>query len=330
MTNQTNSTENQDIYLSDVSKKVKGYFSRVNDSFFDGILFIRKNIIAVVIIVILGAGYGYYKDMTETNYQTKVFVISNFGSTDYLYQQVGNLNAKIYDKEFKKVYGVNESKKIVKLKIEPVLDIYNFINDPLKDTYENDRSYEIFRLMSENGDMKKVIKDEVTSRNFNTHLLTITTRGFASETKDIKPLINYLNSNPYYKTLQKEYIKSLDIRLAVNDTTIKQIDEILNSFPKSSAKSTGLVLNDHSDINEIIKLKDKLVKEQAINRIEKVNYTNIIKDSSMSLNMSDDAIFSGKMKYIIPFTLLLVFMAVMKFVHYYKKQVNKRKLIITG
>jgi len=328
MANQTNS-ENQDIYLSDVSNKVKGYFSRVNDSFFDGILFLKKNIIAVAIILILGAGYGYYKDVTETNYETKVFVMSNFGSADYLNLQVDNLNSKINDKTFKKANGVNTSNNIVNLKVEPVLDIFNFINDPSKDTEFNDRSYEIFRLISNNGDMKKIMKDEVTSKNFKMHLLTIRTRGFVTEDKDIKPIIDYLNSNPYFKTIQKESIKNLDIKIAVNDTTLKQIDEILKKFPEGSGKSTGLVLNDHSDINEIIKEKNAIIREQAVNRIDKVNYTKIINDSSMSLNLSDESIITGNLKYIIPFSLLLVLIALVKFIRYYKKQVNKRKIIIT-
>jgi hypothetical protein len=330
MTNQTNNTEIKDISLSEVSTKVKGYFSRVNDSLFDGILFIKKYIIAIAVIVLLGAGYGYYKDSNDTQFETKVFVVSNFGSADYLYQQIENLNSKIYNPEFKKATGVNESNKLVRLKVEPVLDIYNFINNPYNDKYENDRNYEVFRLISENGDMKKVVKDDLTSRNFNAHVITITTTGFASEEKDIRPVITYLNSNPYFKSLQVEGLKSLDIKLALNDSTIKQIDGILNSFPETAAKGTGVVLNDHADISEVINLKERLLKEQALNRVNKINYTSIIKDSSMALNMSDGSMLTGNMKYIVPLMLLLAFVVVVRFTIFYKKQVNKRKLIITA
>lgn len=329
MTNQTNNTENQEINLTHVSRKVKGYFSSVNDSFFDGILFIKRNIIAIVILLIVGTGFGYYQDTEGKQYQTKVFLSANFGSVDYLYQEVQNLNSKIHNTEFKKATGINASKNLLKLKIEPVIDIYNFIDNPAKETDENDRNYQLFRLISENGDMQKILKDEITSKNYKLHLLVINTKGQVTD-KDIKPLLDYLNSNPYYKTLKAEYIKNLDIKIASNDTVIKQIDAILNSVPKTSGAGANLVLNDNTGLHEIVKQKEKLVKEQGRNRIDKINFNKIINDSSMALNGADDNILSGNMKIIMPLLLFLLFVAVAKFISYYKRQTEKRKLVITN
>jgi len=328
MTNQTNTPGNQEINLSDVSKKVKGYFSRINDSFFDCILFIKKNIIAVILIVIVGAGYGFYQDNFEKKYETKVFLIPNFSSTDYLYQEIKNLNSKVHNKEFKEANGINESKKIVKLEVEPIIDIYQFIDDPAKEVDQNDRTYSLFKLMAENSDMKKMMKDEVTSRNFKMHLLTITTKGEASESKDIKPLLDYLNANAYYKTLQVEYVKNLESKTTINDSTIKQIDAILNDFSKVSDKNANLVLTDNASLDEVIKLKDKLVKEQGRNMIDKVNFSKVFNDSNTMLNGPSTDLLAGKMKLIMPIIFLLIFCAVMKFISYYKKQKAKRSILL--
>lgn len=323
MTNQTNSTENQEINLTHVSKKVKGYFSSVNDSIFDGILFIKRNIIAIAIILIAGAGYGFYLD-TQKPSETKIFVSPNFGSTDYLYEEVQNLNSKIYNTEFKKATGINQSKKLLKLKIEPVIDIYSFIDNPAKETDDKDRNYQLFKLISENGDMTKVLKDPVTSKNYKYHTLTITTKGYVEE-KDIKPVIDYLNSNAYYKAIQAEYVKNLDIKIASNDTILKQISDILTSAAKTPGAGANLVLNDNASIHEIIKQKEKLEREQARNRIDKINFKKIVNDSSMVLNGSDDNIVTGNMKYIVPFVLFLLFVAGARFKSYYKRQVEKRR-----
>lgn len=324
MTNQTNNAENQEINLTHVSRKVKGYFSSINDSFFDGILFIKKNIIVIAILVIAGAGLGYYLDKDQEYYETKIFLKPNFGSTEYLYGEIKNLNSKIYNDEFKQATGINADKSLKKFKIEPVIDIYNFIDNPAKEIDVNDRNYQLFKLISENGDMEKMLKDEVTSKNYKLHLLTVTTNKEISE-NNIKPILEYLNANPYYKTLQAEYVKNLDAKIAANDTLIKQIDAILNSAPKGTGAGANLVLNDNAGLHEVVKQKERLLQEQGRNNIDKVNFTQIIKESSIILNGPDSSFISGNMKLIIPFVLFLLFAALMKFRHYYKKQVNKRK-----
>ncbi|MDV6167733.1 hypothetical protein R1T16_04805 [Flavobacterium sp. DG1-102-2] len=328
MTNQTNNTENQEINLTHVSKKVKGYFSSVNDSFFDGILFIKRNSIALAMVVIAGAAYGFYADITGYKYQTKVFLAPNFNSTDYLYNQVKNLSSKMHNPEFRKKTGINADKKLSGLKIEPVIDIYNFIDDPAKEIDENDRNYQLFKLISENGDMSKMLKDEVTSKNYKLHTLTITTKKVISE-NDIKPIMDFLNANPYYKTLQTEYIKNLDVKIAANDTLIKQIDGILNSTAKAGGSGANLVLNDNASLDEVIKQKNKLVKEQGRNKIDKVNFNKIINDTSAVFNGGDDSFLNGKMKFVMPILFLLLFVVAARFKNYYKSQVNKRQIVIT-
>jgi hypothetical protein len=333
MANQINTNDSREIDLDQVSRKVRGYFSRVNDSFFDGILFVKRNFIIIAILIVGGAAYGIYKDSLTHRYKNNVLLIPNFNSVDYLYEEVDNINSKLNqsNSDFLKQTGINKTKKLVKLEIEPVVDIYDFIDNPDKEKEENDRTFQLFKLISESGNMDKMLEEEVTSKNYKNHLLTITTKGETSFENDVKPLLDYLNANPYYQQMQEEYINNLNLKIAANDTIIRQIDAILNDFSKTSGKGTNLMYyNDNTELNEVIKLKDRLTREQGRNRIDKVNFNKIIKDSSMTLNMKDTSLIAGTMKFLVPVLLLLLFIAVVKFRNYYRSQMNKRKLIIAN
>ncbi|MNJ99326.1 hypothetical protein D3C87_171020 [compost metagenome] len=330
MSNETNTTDNQEINLTHISQKAKGYFSRLNDSFFDGILFLKRNIIIVAILVIIGVAYGFYKDNQDHRYQHKVFLIPNFSSTDYLYKEIENLNSKIYDDSFVEKTKINKGKKLVSFKLEPVLDVYGFVDNPEKDKDENDRTYYLIKLMSENSDLSKILENEMTSRNFKKHLLTITTKDKLSAEQDIKPILDYLNADPYYAKMREEGIKNLDAKIAANEIMINQINGILDSTASNPGKSANNMYVDNTNVFELVKLKEKLVREQGRSNIDKLNFTKTIKDSSMTLNMDKVGFTTGKMKFIIPIILLLVFVALVRFKNYYKNQVDKRKKAVTN
>ena len=61
MANQTNNND-REINLSDVSQKFKGAVSRSGDRFFDLILFLKRNIIIVLLLIIAGTALGFYQD----------------------------------------------------------------------------------------------------------------------------------------------------------------------------------------------------------------------------------------------------------------------------
>ncbi|MBP6072233.1 MAG: hypothetical protein KA488_02520, partial [Flavobacterium sp.] len=55
-------TDNQEIDLSQISKKIGSYVDAVLMSIFKGILFIKKNLVILIGLFVLGAGLGYYLD----------------------------------------------------------------------------------------------------------------------------------------------------------------------------------------------------------------------------------------------------------------------------
>lgn len=321
MANQPNSTAHE-LDLGHVSRTIKNAAGKVGDKIFDAIQFVKRNLIIILLLIAAGIALGMYMDRVKV-YTHKLYVIPNFGSVEYLYSKIDHINAKLKenDTKFLEEFGLNA--KIAKLKIEPVVDIYKFIEG------EDNRNYDMFKLMTENNDVSKVMEDEVTARNFTRHLITFVTVGQTSRKDAIDPIMKYLNNSPYYKVVQKEAVDHLERTIAANDTTIKQIDAILNDFSrskKSNANSNLMYYNDNTQLNEVIKLKNRLTKEQGENKIDLLNSEKIIQDSEAVLNDKDTKGLRGKNKIIMPLIFLFFFVVIYRFRRFYKRQSEKRKL----
>ena len=321
MANQANNRE-QEIDLAQVTQKLKNAVSKTNDSFFDFILFIKRNIIIILLLLAAGIALGIYLDRDKI-YSHKLYVIPNFGSVEYLYAKVDNLNAKLKENDRDFLNEIGLTAPIGKVEIEPVIDIYKFIEG------EENRNYDMFKLMTDNNDVSKVMEDEVTGRNFKRHMITFMTNGTTSRKEAIEPIVKFLNDSPYFKVVQKEAVEHLERTIATNDTTLKQIDAILNDFSRSktgSNNSSLMYYNDNTQLNEVIELKNKLTKEQGENRIDLLNSEKIVQDSEAVLNDKYDEGLSGKYKVILPLLFLLLFLVINRFKTYYRKQVQKRQL----
>ncbi|WP_291114724.1 hypothetical protein [Flavobacterium sp. UBA6135] len=288
---------------------------------FNGILFLKRNLIWIIGLFIIGVGLGYYLDTTSKVYDNQLIVMPNFGSNDYLYSKVEQLNAKIKEKDtvFLKQIGIKQVDNFKKIEIEPIIDAYRFINN----TSEN---FNLIKLMAEDGNIQKILEDKVTSKNYFYHLVKFTTSEITSEDKTVQPILNFLNDSDYYKSLQKEVINNTEIQMKYNDQMLEQIDGILAEFSSSldasALKSDRLVYynNENSQLNDVLKTKEELITEQANLRIQKVNIDRVIKDLSSTLNIKNTKSVNGKLKLILPFIFILGFIVISLLLSFYKRQ----------
>ena len=329
--NSHNVTDNQEIDLSQISKKIGSFFESIAASIFKGILFIKRNILILAVLFIVGAGLGFYLDATSKVYDNEIIVSPNFGTTDYLYSKIDLLNSKIsqQDSIFLKSIGLKEYKNISKIKVEPIIDIYSFVNNntPTANNAQNTQNFELVKLLSEDGDINKVIKDGITSRNYSEHTITITTSGYANNKNFVAPILNYLNKNEYYLITQKTFIDNINIKMKEDEIVINQIDTLLNQFSAtsgSSQKSDKLVYyNENSQLNDLISTKNSLISNLGYQRTLLIAYDKIIKDKSTVLNIKNNKGTTGKMKLILPFLLLFGFIFSSLFKSFYRKQSAK-------
>ena len=137
--------------------------------------------------------------------------------------------------------------------------------------------------------------------------------------------MKYLNTNTYLQSMQKEWVNNLEIKIRANDSLIKQIDHVLNSYANKGGGSNTIFFSEQAPLDKVIKQKEDLIKEQAKNRIERVNYNKIIKDSSTVLNIEKVDFLTGRTKFLYSGLLVLTFALSIWFSKYYKRQMNKRR-----
>ncbi|RED24933.1 hypothetical protein BD847_1672 [Flavobacterium cutihirudinis] len=311
----------QEIDIFQLSKSIGNFFDRVNRNIFRGIQFFVKNWIAVLILVVLGIALGFYLDSSKKSYQNQIVVTPNFESVDYLYAKIDLIQSKIAsgDIDFtNKVFGTSGRNAIKKIEIKPVPDVYKFIED-------KEQNFELIKLMAEVGEVKKVLEDNITSKNYTFHTITFTSNEEISEKEVVEPLLNYLNKSAYFDAIQKIGYKNLENEIAQNDTIIAQINHVLNGLSGNSKSDKLIYNNENLQLNDIIKTKQKLISEQGKNRFRLISFNKTIKEINSTININENKTVNGNFKIWLPIFFIFIFVLISMFLKFYRKQLALSK-----
>jgi len=319
----TNS-QDQEIDLGKVFQKIGGSFQYLMNKIFDFIFFIKKKVKIIGVLFVLGIIAGVFLDKTAKVYNHEIIVAPNFGSVEYLYSKINLLNAKKKEKDtlFINSLGIQNVKEFNKIEIEPIIDVYKFIS-------KKPENFDLIKLMAEDGSINKVVKDETTSKNYPYHLIKFTTTNSVDKASIVDPLLKFLNDSEYYAMIQKQYFENTKIKMVENDSTITQINQLLNNFNTSSGnqKNEKLVYyNENNQLSDIIKAKDELIIEQGNLKINLLNYDKIVKDISSTTNMINTKGTNGKLKIVLPFLFIVLFLLGSFFRNFYNEQVKLRNI----
>ncbi|MFH7003310.1 hypothetical protein [Flavobacterium bizetiae] len=316
----------QEIDIFQLSKSIGGFFERINSIIFQSIHFFVRKWIFVLILLIIGFGIGWYLDSNKKTFENQIIVTPNFGSVDYLYSKINLIESKIIagDTAFlKNEVSIQNPKSIKKIEIKPIADVYKFIED-------KEQNFELIKLMAEVGEVKKVLEDNITSKNYTFHSISFVTDKITSEKDIVEPLLKYLNSSEYFKTLQKIGYKNLEQQIIQNDTIIAQIDQVLNGFSntvKNGSKNDKLIYyNENTQLNDIIKTKQYLIIDQGKYRLKLINYDKAIKDINSTLNIHSAKITNGNLKLLLPFLFIFIFVLIHLFLKFYRNQLFKAQV----
>lgn len=332
MSKNSSKSDDQEIDLSQISKKIGGFFDQLATSIFKAILFLKKNIVTFIILFVVGAGIGYFLDSTSKSYNHQIIISPNFGSTDYLYSKVNLISSKIKQNDtlFLKSIGIENPKNITNISISPINDIYNFVNDKSNSVgnAQNSQNFELLKLLAEDGDINKVIKDSLTSKNFSQHRINITSKGFVTKKNTLDPIMVYLNNNAFYSDYKKTYLSNTLEKIREDQVVINQIDGLLREFSSStnSQKNDKLVYyNENTQLNDIIKTKTDLVSEIGYLKTQMIGLNKVILDKSSVVNIKNTKGIRNKMKLILPILLIFGYIGWTIFMAFYKKQETLNK-----
>ena len=141
------------------------------------------------------------------------------------------------------------------------------------------------------------------------------------------PLLKFFKNSDYFKKIQAESIQNLNKKIIANDSIITQIDLVINTISnkKASVNDKLMYYNENTQLNEIITTKNDLVIEQGSLAINKINIDKIVKESSVSINLLNTKSLNGKLKLILPFLLVLLFILLKVGQRFYNSQLEKYK-----
>jgi len=315
--------EEQEIDLSMISQKINGFYQTFSDSVYNSIQFIIRHSIILIVLLAVGFGLGFFLDQSSKTYKQEVIVMPNFESSDYLYGKINLIDSKISEGDtlFLKKLGITEPSKIINIEIAPVIDVYQFINS------SSDRNFELIRLMAESGDIKKIIEEHTTSKNYRYHTITVTTKSKKNSQETINQILKYVNDSEFYRKVQKEYIANVSSSIIANDLTISQINGFLNGLanePQRPSSDKIVYYNENSQLNDVIETKQKLVQDQGNYRIQMLSLDKTVKDVNRSLNIENKKSTTGILKILLPLLLVIFYIFGHNFVRFYKKQSKKR------
>ncbi len=314
--------DDEELDLSAIGRNISNVIEKINFQVFRVIRFFVRNALIIGILFVLGVALGIYLDRVQRTYDHQVIVSPHFGSVDYMYGKVNLLEAKIREQDtvFLKRAGFKNPDRLIKMEIKPVVDVYRFVN-------QSERNFELLKLMSEDGDIKKVVEEPTTSKHYTYHVITFSTRQMTSPESTLKPLMNYLNNSEFFRQIQKEYVNNVKVKIAKNEATLAQIDAVLNAIGNSNSEATKpgnlVYINENTQLNDVLETKDELLREQGNHRIDLVSLDKIVKENSNILNIENNKSVNGKMKLVLPIIFILMFIAINRFRKFYRTQSMK-------
>lgn len=323
----TNS-QDQEIDLGQIGKGIKNFFNGIVNSVFDFIFFLKKKTIIIGILFVTGIISGYLLDQKTKKFTSEVIVAPNLGGYDYLYAKVDLIKSKLKEGDitFFKSIGISKTDIILDIEVEPIIDIYTFVNTKtaIVDKTQSTQNFELMKLLAENEDINKVIKDEKTSKNYPHHKILITTTNKIKNNDVIDPILDYLNSDEYLNKILAITRENTFIKIKKNEEQILQVDKLISQISENLAKdksASNLVYNnENSEINSLFILKNSLINEIAEQRITLENIKLYIKDISTTTNSINSKGINNKMKFLLPFIFVIIYLILYGFMSLYKKQ----------
>ena len=314
----TNS-QDQENDLGQIGKGIKNFFNGIVNSIFDFIFFVKKKLVIIGGLFVVGVALAFLLDSKTYNHE--ISVIPNFGSNEYLYKKIEQIDTKLReeDEAFFKQLGIKNFKDVISVEIEAFPAIYNFVNNK-----EQGNNFELIKLMAEDGNIDKIMKDEITSKNYYHHKISIQTKGMFKKEEFINPILNYLNTNTYFEVQQKVYQKNLSDKITLNDSLINQIDKLIVLL--SSNNSSGTIsISEKNSIPELVEKKDRLISEKQY-LLTNVNiFDKIIKEESSIINIRDYKPLFLNNKILFPVILILMYLILYSLLNTYKNQETRIK-----
>jgi len=321
MSQQEPSKDYHEVDLKEVSAKTIKWIENSKLSLLKQFVFVKKNIIFLVIITVVGYIGGLFLDLKPKFYNQEVVVVPNFNSFDYLYAKINELNAKLENGELEtlEAMGFENPKNILEISILAIPDPYKLVE------FKKD-NFELLKLMSENGNLSNIFKEDLTSRQYKFHKISILTKKPITDQKIIDVLMKHLNDDAFFENQQVLETKNTAYRLQELDSMNLQVSRILGNLGETSdpnqTRDNVLILKEGLDVDNIMIIKDNFVKERNQLKMQMELFDKIVKETIVTQNTRGKEWLFRRGRYILPIILILMFVLFKRSYQYYKQNIH--------
>ncbi|MGB6153773.1 MAG: hypothetical protein WBG48_17455 [Pricia sp.] len=278
-----NPQSSDEIDLGQLFKMIGNGFMAVFRGFLRFFLYLKTNFVKLAILVFVGFAIGFaLKFIILDELKTEVIVKPNFDSKDYLYNVVEEIesNLKMKDTTFFRELGIVVSElKSLRIEIEPIQEIEE------EEDLENDMKYlEILQNFQDNGFVLDAVKSEIQKKSNMNHRITFFYKNILAGRAATLKLMEYVENNSYFNEIKKVYNENSQSKIERNRELIQQIDSLISGYAKNLSKQrsldkgTMIVDNEKGlDITGILALKNSLIKEIEIKKLELVEQKEVVK-----------------------------------------------------
>lgn len=311
----------EEIDLGDLFRLLKKGLLKIGQLFLMLFLFLKKNAIAIVILIVVGAAIGFFIDKNTKVYtESSVTLHSFYDSQDYLYETINEINWEIKNKTEALADEMNmhpDSLRLYSLSIKPL--------ERVTDLTEEEREY--ITLLKEEGAYTQEGLMEIILRSSELHKLKIKHPKESDVNNFFNQIEKKLLDNSTYTEIHETEIKNIRESIDLYKKSIGQVDDILNAYAsKLSEKVNSQVsfYNSESNLNIANISIQKRELRKSINELE--NELSLQKNFIMPVDKAktSDAEETTLTKEIIilPIIFLILFFGI-KFVIYLNKKANQ-------
>lgn len=313
----SNNNYQEEIDLSYVFKKFKGFFKNTLKLIFEVIGFYLKFKFIVIGLIITGLAIGFYIETNNNQiYDNNAIVIPNFQSVDYLYDKVETLNKKIKAKDtvfLKKIIDSNY-KQLKQIEVSPIIDLFNFAS-------ESRENIDVLRILIQNQELDSFANYVVASKHYKFHKLNIQVKGEENSRLIVEKLFLYFNSNEHFIKYKQANAKNNDLQILENKNMISQIDTLLFSLNGRTKSVAGgsFVINNIGNLEKLVEKKQELLNENLLLLYKQIDEKETIKVVNKTFNIISDSGNKYNRKITSPVLLVLLFSTPFFLIYLYKK-----------
>ena len=323
--NSTPSTQNNsdEIDLGQLFKLIGRGFNAIFQFFLRLFLYLKKNLIILIGLIILGFALGYaLSKIVSKKLKTEVIVKPQFESKNYLYDAIDEIQANIEANDtlfFKSIGITNIDFNGLEVVINRVVE---------EGTTETDSKYlELLQSFENTEAISDIVRAELQNKSSFNHRITFFYKNQKLGQDFAKKVLEHLNSNTYFSELQNIYKENARDRIDRNKQLLNQVDLIITNYSKkmgnqdSTLGNDRIVLDNQETVNitGLFSLKNELIRDIENKKLDLLKNDQAIQIINFGKPQQVQRSFFGKKIILVPLLFLGLFFLISFLIYLNKK-----------